>query len=129
MTTVPAGPTPLTADRPSYVGLPLASPSPLRGWRPLRWLPGTSCVEALTVAVSALVVEILIDADLSEAPVYFSVNPVAPGALVNITSNADFPVHVQHAGADIALGAGGGPLPPGIPPGWWASNTSAHASG
>jgi hypothetical protein len=42
---------------------------------------------------------------------------VAPGALVNITSNADFPVHVQHAGADIALGAGGGPLPPGIPPG------------
>jgi hypothetical protein len=43
---------------------------------------------------------------------------VAPGALVNLTSNADFPVHVQHAGADIALGAGGGPIfpiPPGIP--------------
>jgi len=42
----------------------------------------------------------------------------APGALTNLTSNADFPVHVQHAGADIALGAGGGPifpLPPGIP--------------
>ena len=42
---------------------------------------------------------------------------VAPGALMNLTSNADFPVHVQHAGVDIALGAGGGPLPPGIPPG------------
>jgi hypothetical protein len=44
---------------------------------------------------------------------------VAPGALVNITSNADFPVHVQHAGADIALGAGGGPIfpiPPASPP-------------
>lgn len=41
---------------------------------------------------------------------------VAPGALVNLTSNADFPVHVQHAGTDIALGAGGGPIFP-IPPG------------
>jgi hypothetical protein len=43
---------------------------------------------------------------------------VAPGALVNLTSNAAFPVHVQHAGADIALGAGGGPIfaiPPGTP--------------
>jgi hypothetical protein len=42
----------------------------------------------------------------------------APGALVTITSNADFPVHVLHAGADIALGAGGGPLqmiPAGLP--------------
>ena len=37
---------------------------------------------------------------------------VAPGALVNLTSNADFPVHVLHAGADIALGAGGGPIFP-----------------
>ena len=41
---------------------------------------------------------------------------LAPGALMNLTSNADFPVHVQHAGADIALGAGGGPIFP-IPPG------------
>jgi hypothetical protein len=43
---------------------------------------------------------------------------VAPGALVNLTSNADFPVHVEHAGTDIALGAGGGPIftiPPGTP--------------
>ena len=36
----------------------------------------------------------------------------APGNLVNLTSDADFPVHVQHAGQDIALGAGGGPLFP-----------------
>jgi hypothetical protein len=48
---------------------------------------------------------------------------VAPGTLVNITSNADFPVHVQHAGADIAIGAGGGPLPPGIPPGTQAAGS------
>lgn len=41
---------------------------------------------------------------------------IAPGALMNLTSNADFPVHVQHAGVDIALGAGGGPIFP-IPPG------------
>jgi hypothetical protein len=41
-----------------------------------------------------------------------------PGAITMITSDADFPVHVQHAGQDIALGAGGGPifpLPNGIP--------------
>jgi hypothetical protein len=41
-----------------------------------------------------------------------------PGAITMITNDADFPVHVQHAGQDIALGAGGGPifpLPPGIP--------------
>jgi len=41
---------------------------------------------------------------------------LAPGALVNLTNSASFPVHVQHAGADIALGAGGGPIG-GIPPG------------
>lgn len=35
---------------------------------------------------------------------------LAPGNLVNLTSDADFPVHVQHAGQDIALGAGGGPI-------------------
>ena len=34
----------------------------------------------------------------------------APGHVTNLTSDADFPVHVQHAGADIALGAGGGPI-------------------
>ena len=42
----------------------------------------------------------------------------APGNLTAITSDADFPVHVQHAGFDIALGAGGGPifsLPSNIP--------------
>jgi len=37
---------------------------------------------------------------------------LAPGNLVNLTSDADFPVHVQHAGQDIALGAGGGPIFP-----------------
>lgn len=36
----------------------------------------------------------------------------APGNLVNLMSDADFPVHVQHAGQDIALGAGGGPIVP-----------------
>ena len=41
---------------------------------------------------------------------------VAPGALVNLTSNADFPVHVLHGGTEIALGAGSGPIFP-IPPG------------
>jgi len=39
----------------------------------------------------------------------------APGNLKDLTSDADFPVHVQHAGADIALGAGGGPLFPPLP--------------
>ena len=41
-----------------------------------------------------------------------------PGAITMITNDASFPVHVQHAGQDIALGAGGGPifpLPPGVP--------------
>jgi len=37
---------------------------------------------------------------------------LAPGQLANLLSDADFPVHVLHAGEDIALGAGGGPLSP-----------------
>lgn len=36
----------------------------------------------------------------------------APGNLKNLQSSADFPIHVLHAGADIALGAGNGPLAP-----------------
>ena len=36
----------------------------------------------------------------------------APGALKDLVSDADFPVHVLHAGQDIALGAGGGPIFP-----------------
>lgn len=36
----------------------------------------------------------------------------APGALKDLFNNADFPIHVLHAGQDIALGAGGGPLFP-----------------
>ena len=36
----------------------------------------------------------------------------APGNITQIVSDADFPVHVQHDGADIALGAGGGPIGP-----------------
>lgn len=39
----------------------------------------------------------------------------APGNLVDLLSDADFPVHVQHAGQDIALGAHGGPLFPPVP--------------
>ena len=41
-----------------------------------------------------------------------------PGNITAMTNDADFPVHVQHAGFDIALGAGSGPifnLPPNIP--------------
>jgi hypothetical protein len=34
----------------------------------------------------------------------------APGKLVQIVSDADFPVHVSHNGKDIALGAGGAPI-------------------
>jgi hypothetical protein len=37
---------------------------------------------------------------------------VAPGNLKDLSSDANFPVHVLHAGADIALGAGGGPIGP-----------------
>ena len=37
---------------------------------------------------------------------------VAPGNIQQLVSDADFPVHVQHAGADIALGAAGGPILP-----------------
>lgn len=36
----------------------------------------------------------------------------APGNITQIVSDADFPIHVQHAGTDIALGAGGGPIGP-----------------
>jgi hypothetical protein len=41
-----------------------------------------------------------------------------PGAITALLNDADFPIHVSHAGNEIALGAGGGPipsLPPGIP--------------
>jgi hypothetical protein len=41
-----------------------------------------------------------------------------PGAITMLLNDADFPVHVFHAGQEIGLGAGGGPvfpLPPGIP--------------
>lgn len=42
-------------------------------------------------------------------------NPIqAFGNLQNLLSDADFPVHVQHAGADIAMSAGGGPLFPPV---------------
>lgn len=40
-----------------------------------------------------------------------------PGAITMLLNDADFPVHVLHAGQAIGLGAGGGPvfpLPPGI---------------
>ncbi len=41
-----------------------------------------------------------------------------PGAITMLLNDADFPVHVFHAGQEIGLGAGGGPvfpLLPGIP--------------
>ncbi len=38
-----------------------------------------------------------------------------PGAITMLSNTASFPVHVQHNGQEIALGAGGGPLSP-IPP-------------
>lgn len=34
----------------------------------------------------------------------------APGNLQNLFTDADFPIHVLHAGADIALSAGNGPI-------------------
>ena len=37
---------------------------------------------------------------------------LAPGSLQDLQSDAGFPVHVLHAGSDIAVGAGGGPLFP-----------------
>jgi hypothetical protein len=51
----------------------------------------------------------------SQGPTYITktVNAnVAPGALKNLLSDADFPIHVLHAGADIALNASGGPIVP-----------------
>jgi hypothetical protein len=36
----------------------------------------------------------------------------APGNLTQLVSNADFPVHVLHAGQEIALGANGAPIFP-----------------
>lgn len=36
----------------------------------------------------------------------------APGNLTQLVSNVDFPVHVLHAGQEIALGAGGAPIFP-----------------
>ncbi len=57
----------------------------------------------------------------NQGPAYSPVSISAaagPGAITMITNDADFPVHVQHAGQDIALGAGGGvigQLPAGIP--------------
>jgi hypothetical protein len=48
-------------------------------------------------------------------PNYISLNvdvSVAPGALQNLTTDADFPLHVLHAGQEIALSAGGGPIFP-----------------
>jgi hypothetical protein len=35
---------------------------------------------------------------------------VAPGNLMNLVSDASFPIHVSHAGQDIALSAFGGPI-------------------
>jgi hypothetical protein len=49
------------------------------------------------------------------SPSYVTVNvdpAQAPGNIVQITNDADFPVHVLHGGFDIALGAGGGPIAP-----------------
>jgi hypothetical protein len=51
----------------------------------------------------------------SQGPTYTvqTVNAnVAPGNLTDLQSDANFPVHVLHAGADVALNAGGGPIFP-----------------
>jgi hypothetical protein len=51
----------------------------------------------------------------AQGPTYNTLNlgpAVAPGNLKDLLSDADIPVHVQHAGQDIALGAGGGPIFP-----------------
>jgi hypothetical protein len=48
-------------------------------------------------------------------PAYITLNLTAAqasGNITQITQDADFPVHVLHGGADIALGAGGGPIGP-----------------
>ena len=48
-------------------------------------------------------------------PAYITLNlgaAEAPGNVAQLLSDADFPVHVLHAGADIALGAAGGPIGP-----------------
>jgi hypothetical protein len=50
---------------------------------------------------------------MSSGPTYVTrslTGAEAPGQLVQLLTDADFPIHVQHAGADIALGAGGGPI-------------------
>ena len=49
---------------------------------------------------------------------------VAPGNLSQLMSDADFPIHVLHAGADIALGAGCGPNGP-LPAAPGAASTGA----
>jgi hypothetical protein len=69
---------------------------------------GTSCgVQTLTFTGTCF--------SSAQGPSYITLNvPAAgaPGNLANLMSDADFPVHVQHAGQDIALGAGGGPIFP-----------------
>ncbi|HSY50142.1 MAG TPA: hypothetical protein VLC46_15105 [Thermoanaerobaculia bacterium] len=49
----------------------------------------------------------------SQGPTYTTqtvpANPIA-GNLMTLLSDADFPIHVQHANADIAMKAGGGPF-------------------
>jgi hypothetical protein len=48
-------------------------------------------------------------------PSYVTLNLTAaqaPGNIAQLLQDADFPVHVQHGGFDIALGAGGGPIFP-----------------
>jgi hypothetical protein len=54
----------------------------------------------------------------NQAPTYTTQNVnvnVAPGNLADLQSDANFPVHVLHAGADIALNAGVGPVFPPLP--------------
>ncbi len=49
----------------------------------------------------------------SQGPVYTAQTVAAngaPGNLKDLFTNADFPIHVLHSGADIAMSAGGGPL-------------------
>jgi hypothetical protein len=54
----------------------------------------------------------------AQGPSYNTLNlgaAAAPGNLVDLVSDADIPVHVLHAGNEIALGAGGGPVFPPVP--------------
>jgi hypothetical protein len=54
-------------------------------------------------------------ASSNQPPSYITQNVSAgsvAGTLQDLQSDADFPVHVLHAGADIALNAGGGPIFP-----------------